>query len=252
MPLASPLLAFAIVRLCFAQFYFENRQSVFGSLVPLRQAPTRMLRSWLLTPSTRCATDVPTPRWCGRSSPCPMPSACSSGGGGVTLQTVCRVKAVDSSCNLGKADSAPLPAPRSRTRTPPAPPAEIRFIGHTAWRKRCDRHSPRGVFFDGTVLFPAELPAIDCRPTAASQHRPRRSTHGAAAQPLTSGAKILAHSPSLNQTRSELNSDYSDRLLGSTPEEQQHDPTHPRGIFHQADRLESLRDHGQHDAAPRS
>src|SRR5712672_4690074 len=27
------------------------------------------------------------------------------------------------------------------------------------------------------------------------------------------GAKILAHSPSLNQTRSELNSDYSDRLL---------------------------------------
>src|SRR5665811_1358744 len=30
------------------------------------------------------------------------------------------------------------------------------------------------------------------------------------------GAKILAHSPSLNQTRSELNSDYSDRLLGAT------------------------------------
>src|SRR6202043_4267492 len=28
------------------------------------------------------------------------------------------------------------------------------------------------------------------------------------------GTKILAHSPSLNQTRSELNSDYSDRLLG--------------------------------------
>jgi hypothetical protein len=27
------------------------------------------------------------------------------------------------------------------------------------------------------------------------------------------GAKILAHGPSLNQTRSELNSDYSDRLL---------------------------------------
>jgi hypothetical protein len=26
-------------------------------------------------------------------------------------------------------------------------------------------------------------------------------------------------------------------------EEQQNDPTHPRGIFHQADRLESLRDH---------
>jgi hypothetical protein len=27
------------------------------------------------------------------------------------------------------------------------------------------------------------------------------------------GAKILAHSPRLNQTRPELNSDYSDRLL---------------------------------------
>src|SRR5580658_10624324 len=29
-----------------------------------------------------------------------------------------------------------------------------------------------------------------------------------------SGAKVLAHSPSLNQTRWDLNSDYSDRLLG--------------------------------------
>jgi hypothetical protein len=27
-------------------------------------------------------------------------------------------------------------------------------------------HSPREVFFGGTELFPAELPAIDCRPTA--------------------------------------------------------------------------------------
>jgi hypothetical protein len=34
-------------------------------------------------------------------------------------------------------------------------------------------------------------------------------------------------------------------------EEQQHDPPHPRGIFHQVGRLESLRDHVQHDAAPR-
>jgi hypothetical protein len=39
--LASSLLAFAIVRLCFAQFYFENRQSVLGSRVSLRPAPTR-------------------------------------------------------------------------------------------------------------------------------------------------------------------------------------------------------------------
>src|SRR5437588_12001810 len=29
------------------------------------------------------------------------------------------------------------------------------------------------------------------------------------------GAKVLAHSPSLNQTRWHLNSDYSDRLLGT-------------------------------------
>jgi hypothetical protein len=36
-------------------------------------------------------------------------------------------------------------------------------------------HSPRGVFFDGTVLFPAELPAIDCRPTADMASRPRSS-----------------------------------------------------------------------------
>ena len=35
MPLASPLLAFAIVRLCFAQFYFENHQSVLGSPTPM-------------------------------------------------------------------------------------------------------------------------------------------------------------------------------------------------------------------------
>src|ERR1700751_5959135 len=31
------------------------------------------------------------------------------------------------------------------------------------------------------------------------------------------GAKILAHSPTLNQTRSDLNSDYSDRLLAPRP-----------------------------------
>src|SRR5229473_8440825 len=83
---------------------------------------------------------------------------------------VCRVKA-----SIPGAIWATPAAPRSRTPTPPAPPAEIRFIGHTAWRRRCDRHSPRGVFFDGTVLFPAELPAIDCRRTADMASRPRSS-----------------------------------------------------------------------------
>jgi hypothetical protein len=79
----------------------------------------------------------------------------------LVLQTGVPGEGVNSSCNLGNAASATA-APRSQTPTPPAPPAEIRFIGYTAWRKRCDRE----VFFGGTVLFPAELPAIDCRPTA--------------------------------------------------------------------------------------
>ena len=41
------------------------------------------------------------------------------------------------------------------------------------------------------------------------------------------------------------------KSLGSTPESNNMSP-HIRGIFHQVDRLESLGDHGQHDAAPRS
>jgi len=104
-----------------------------------------------------------------------MPSACSSGGGGVTLQTVCRVKAVNSSCNLGKADSAPPPAPRcAHARLQHRPPkfaSSVTWLGESAaiW------HSPPGVFFDGTVLFPAELPAIDCRPTSDMASRPRSS-----------------------------------------------------------------------------
>ena len=128
------------VRLCFAQFYFENHQSVLGSRGPASSSAH--------TKTAITAIDAEHALHDGRAdadgaadlhlAPC-MPSACSSGGGGVTLQTVCRVKAVNSSCNLGMADSAPPPAPRSRTRTPRAPPAEIRFIGHMAWRKRCDR-----------------------------------------------------------------------------------------------------------------
>ncbi|MFZ5712838.1 MAG: hypothetical protein ACOY3N_08360, partial [Bradyrhizobium sp.] len=50
------------------------------------------------------------------------------------------------------------------------------------------------------------------------------------------GAKILAHSPSLNQTRSELNSDYSDRLLDpdnglETASVQQHSPKSGKYVF---------------------
>src|SRR6267154_4907128 len=38
------------------------------------------------------------------------------------------------------------------------------------------------------------------------------------------GAKILAHGPRLNQTRSELNSDYSDRLLDRPEPQASPDP----------------------------
>ena len=92
----------------------------------------------------------------------------------LALQTGVPGEGVNSRCNLGNAASATA-APRSRTPTPPAPPAEIRFIGHTAWRKRCDRAFASWNLFDGTVLFPAELPAIDCRPTADMASRPRSS-----------------------------------------------------------------------------
>ena len=56
----------------------------------------------------------------------------------LALQTGVPGEGVNSRCNLGNAASATA-APSSRTPTPPAPPAEIRFIDHTAWRKRCDR-----------------------------------------------------------------------------------------------------------------
>src|SRR6266480_2884717 len=43
------------------------------------------------------------------------------------------------------------------------------------------------------------------------------------------GAKVLAHSPSLNQTRWHLNSDYSDRLLGFR---ERNDPRRANGPRH--------------------
>jgi hypothetical protein len=73
--------------------------------------------------------------------------------------------------------------------TPPAPPPH-RVRGHPRLQHREPKfassvtrlgesaaigHSPRGDFFDGTVLFPADLPAIDCRPTADMASRPRSS-----------------------------------------------------------------------------
>jgi hypothetical protein len=40
-------------------------------------------------------------------------------------------------------------------------------------------------------------------------------------------------------------------MSASIPQEQQHEATHLRGIFHQVGRLESLRDRGQRYATPR-
>ena len=137
MPLASPLLAFAIVRLCFAQFYFENHQSVLGSRGPASSSAH--------TKTAIMAIDAEHALHDGRAdadgaadlhlAPC-MPSACSSGGGGVTLQTVCEGRQFQLQSGQGRQRTTARPA--LRTRTPPAPPAEIRFIGHMAWRKRCD------------------------------------------------------------------------------------------------------------------
>src|SRR3979490_766585 len=92
------------------------------------------------------------------------------------------MKAVNSSCNLGKADT-PLPAPRSRTRTPPAPPAEIRFHRLHGLAKAL-RSGIRLVesFLTG-LSFPAELPAIDCRPTADMADAGRPTTRQGAAIP---------------------------------------------------------------------
>jgi hypothetical protein len=50
---------------------------------------------------------------------------------------VCRVKASIPAA-IWATPPAPLP-PRVRGHPRLQPPAEIRFIGHTAWRKRCDR-----------------------------------------------------------------------------------------------------------------
>jgi hypothetical protein len=72
---------------------------------------------------------------------------------------------VNSSCNLGNAASATA-APRSRTprlqHHQPKFASSVTRLGESA----AIGHSPREVFFGGTELFPAELPAIDCRPTA--------------------------------------------------------------------------------------
>ena len=87
---------------------------------------------------------------------------------------VCRVKASIPAA-IWATPPAPLPHrvrghPRLQHRQPKFASSVTR-LGESA----AIGHSPRGVFFDGTVLFPAELPAIDCRPTADMASRPRSS-----------------------------------------------------------------------------
>ena len=52
----SPSFAFASLN-----FILKTINPCWAAGVPLRPAPTRRLRSWLFTPSTRCTAVVPTP-----------------------------------------------------------------------------------------------------------------------------------------------------------------------------------------------
>jgi hypothetical protein len=112
MPLASPLLAFAIVRLCFVQFYFENRQSVLGSRGPASSSAHTKTAIMAIDARARAARRTCRRRWCGRSSPCPMPSACSSGGGGVTLSQ-CRRGTRGAAAPSGTRSGRPVLSPMS-------------------------------------------------------------------------------------------------------------------------------------------
>jgi hypothetical protein len=85
---------------------------------------------------------------------------------------VCRVKASIPGA-IWATPPAPLPPrvrghPRLQHRQPKFASSVTRLGASAAIGQ-----SPRGVFFDGTVLFPAELPAIDCRPTIWRHDRDR-------------------------------------------------------------------------------
>ena len=157
-------------------------------------------------PSTRCTTDVPTPIVRPIFT---LPHALGVQLGGRRGNAANGVpgEAVNSSCNLGKADSAPPPAPRcGHARLQHRPPkfaSSVTWLGESAaiW------HSPPGVFFDGTVLFPAELPAIDCRPTADMASRPRSSARLPCADGVARGrsaSEAKARSARPQKLKSEL------------------------------------------------
>jgi len=90
-----------------------------------------------LTPSTRCTTDVPTPMVRPIFT---LPHALGVQLRGRRGNAANGVPGEGRQFQLqsGQGRQRTTARPALRTRTPPAPPAEIRFIGHMAWRKRCD------------------------------------------------------------------------------------------------------------------
>ena len=129
----SPSFAFASLN-----FILKTINPCWAAGVPLRPAPTRRLRSWLLMPSTRCTTDVPTPMVRPIFT---LPHALGVQLGGRRGNAANGVPGEGRQFQLqsGQGRQRTTARPALRTRTPPAPPAEIRLIGHMAWRKRCDR-----------------------------------------------------------------------------------------------------------------
>ena len=132
----------------------------------LRPAPTRRLRSWLLTLSTRCTTDVPTPMVRPIFT---LPHAL-----GVQLRGR-RGNAANGVPGEGRQFQLQSGQGRQRTTARPAfadthasSTARRNSLSSVTWlgESAAIGHSPRGVFFDGTVL-PSRtsrnrLPA-DCR-----------------------------------------------------------------------------------------
>jgi hypothetical protein len=126
-------------------------------------------------------------RYSGFRSPTRPPGSFNGPEGGKSLFSFNRTSGSYWRCKLVCRVKASIPA--AIWATPPAPlPHRVR--GHPRLQHRQPKfassvtrlgesaaigHSPRGVFFDGTALFPAELPAIDCRPTADMASRPRSS-----------------------------------------------------------------------------
>jgi hypothetical protein len=85
-------------------------------------------------------------------------------------QTGAPGEGVNSSCNLDNVASATA-APRSRTprfHRQPKFASSVTRLGESA----AIGHSPRGVFFDGTVLFPAGVSAHDVGPSLGIEQSP--------------------------------------------------------------------------------